>query len=242
MVKPFLYAACDMKYFMKHGYAFYKSAVQHGHRVMVDITPDGVQLSNKEVKFFKEGFIKSFTPEELELAIQPRIMSGRYKLDVKEERAYHACVRFLNVDDVLRKVNNVLVLDIDSIIMSEIFVDDSKPLGLYLRPNEGYGMNVAAGAVFYKDLESTKDFILSTSEYINKHPVRWFIDQHALFHAYNECELEYTDLSKLNLMDWNFVTDTMVWTGKGNRKDTNQTYLGKKREIDATFFDSKTQT
>ena len=240
MVKPFLYAACDTEYFKRHGYAFYKSAVQNGHRVFVDISPRNKTITKEDVQFFTD-FSNSFTDLEKELAVVPRIATGRYDLNVLEERAYFACVRFLNIDEILLKMNNVLVLDIDSIIMSEIEVDDSNPIGLYSRPNESSGMNVAAGAVFYKDLASTKEFIMETSEFIKHNPVKWFIDQYALFHAHNKCNIEYTDLSKTRLLDWDFQENTMIWTGKGARKDTNMTYLQKKREIDATFLNNQTK-
>ena len=68
--------------------------------------------------------------------------------------------------------------------------------------------------------------------------LRWFVDQVALYEQYIEegwdKRSDFIDFGA-NVMDWQFLPDSYIWTGKGDRKYNNTTYVNKKVEFHKCF-------
>ena len=243
MKKPFIYAACDTDYYLNHGVAFSKSAASHGHQAIIHITPnfdrDFKVQAEQIVEIYKKIKETNLLPHERQFVPPPLLAQGMYKQDIRDNRAYYACLRFFFLPILLEAFpnNEFLVLDIDSYLMDEIYIDDDVDLGLYLRENndmggsefEKQGMKVAAGAIYVTS--AAKDFVYDVAKFLEQNESRWFIDQHAIYQAYqtHKNSLNILDFSKSNFLDWEFKKGSKIWTGKGDRKNSNQTYLNQKK-------------
>ncbi len=243
-----LFAAANLSYFMEHGYAFAKSAVDSDNFVHIIVWKDNKGDWVEEQKIFLKfmtKFYQNIDPKKCSVQLLSHNTIAKFKnsLTIIEERAFYACVRFLMLDDVVRQeyeINNrnVMVLDIDSIINKKIEISDEYDLGVFLRHNEvqgteyeKQGMKIAAGMLYVTPRAS--EFIETLRTIIAANEIRWFCDQIALFRAYNGNKdmLNVLNFDKQSL-DWEFEEDTKIWTGKGKRKTDDPIYTAKKKEID----------
>jgi hypothetical protein len=114
----------------------------------------------------------------------------------------------------------------------------TESIGLFVRtPLEGTvgwereGTRIAAGIVYIQNTEETRNYMEKVSEFIlyDKQP-QWFLDQIAL----NTCRKYLTSpiyVFDNRTMDWEFTPESTMWTGKGDRKYSNNTYLRKKMDF-----------
>jgi len=228
-----LFASCDSGYLNVHAPALVASAAKAGnnfHLHVINATPNDVSfvyyLKHKwefltDAEFscsWKDQYTKSNSPEEL--------------------RTIYACDRFVTMGDRLRfSSDSYLVIDTDCLIMEKIEEPDAD-VGLFLRQPipgtqgwENLGTRVAAGAVYYSLV--AVDFAEEVASRIRRGPPVWFLDQVAIDEVYqnNLSNYRYSYFDG-QFMDWQFLPDTNIWTGKGPRKYDNQTYLAKKNEFD----------
>lgn len=244
-VKPIVYAACDLEYFKQHGLAFMKSAAMNGMVSFVQIIPTRnhpIEVQSEILKkYMKDVFAKSLSLEEKKFIIVPELLEKYYDVPFDEERTYFSVVRFLEVGSLIRKWNApFLVLDIDSIIQKEVTFDISVETGIYLREDntvganehEIEGMKVAAGCLYVTPLSLT--FLDRVKNNILSEPLRWFCDQKAIYYAYLKHKEgnNFFDLSKTNLLDWQFRDDSLVWTAKGKLKYTSEIYAKRKKDVE----------
>jgi len=228
-----VFAACDSKYFLEHGQAFVYSANDVGkntHVHIVNPTDEALSLAVLLNATTKVGTTFSFNDVEL---------NG----SAEETRTYYACLRFLVLPTIIRTAKKVLVLDIDGYIMRDFNINDRAVAGYFPREPlagttgwEAEGTRVAAGAVYVAELRIAE---MIAAE-IKKQPLRWFADQIALSRVFSRPEL--SDFSKIAIfdsqfMDWEFKSDTKIWTGKGPRKHDNPKYLEQKRKLSRLRFE-----
>jgi hypothetical protein len=111
-------------------------------------------------------------------------------------------------------------------------------MGVYLRLDniaganlyEQMGMLVAAGILYIPWHKRELAEILK-AELLNQ-PIRWFCDQHAILKVYRALTQETQppviyDFAVTEWLDWEFVEDSYIWTGKGDRKHSEK-YLNEK--------------
>ena len=98
-MRSYIFASCDEKYFMDHGYHFASSANKQGVRAWIDIiSPDPYSFLNK-VKL--PSFAKITFTESKET-----------------DRTFYACNRFLVANKVLQSADQVLITDVDTLCIS----------------------------------------------------------------------------------------------------------------------------
>jgi hypothetical protein len=145
-------------------------------------------------------------------------------------REYYSCNRFMIAPLFLEKAEKLLIIDTDCLIMKKL-VFPKTDYGLFLRdplPNtnewETEGSRVAAGIVYFN--KTAIEFATLVRNILLNNQLIWFIDQRALWEAHKQFNqsLTYQTFDN-NDMDWEFVEGTTIWTGKGNRKYTDQKYL-----------------
>jgi hypothetical protein len=128
--------------------------------------------------------------------------------------------------------------------------DVDASVGLYLRdplPNtvgwENHGTHVAAGLVLLNhvnEMDRThREFIDRVIEKIESYRLQWFVDQVALWETYQDMLLDTDNADKFlkltdNELDWEFKPDTLIWTGKGDRKYNNVKYVTQKINLQDT--------
>lgn len=235
-MKLTFFAACDEKYFQEHARA-YVNSVRPTYNCIIRV----VNPTNQS----------SWDSYDAKILESPRLLTSE---DSSQEnmRVFYSIERFIDLKDMINNIgenNGLLITDIDCYVNKTIDTShfDGKSVGLFLRDPlpgtvgwEFYGTHVAAGVVFIRCDEVGLEFANRVNNKLfSMGPLRWFIDQVALYSVYCEMKEEklLTDENFITLdnkfMDWEFKEDTFIWTGKGNRKHTNETYLNKKKEYDS---------
>lgn len=219
-----IFAACDSKYFIDHAVPFITSSSQAGFNTHVHVINPNEDVHKMAIS------INKVTENTVTYSFEERDVSP---LESEQERAYYACLRFMTLPTLLETADNVLTLDIDCMVMNN-FEFPKTPLAYFPRPNEtSEEMKVAAGAVFITN--DAMNVAVGIAETIGNLPLKWFVDQIALSHIFNQIPAEHVTEFDSGFMDWEFVDGTSIWTGKGPRKYDNKTYLAKKNEFTAEY-------
>jgi len=221
---PVVFAACDSGYFIDHAIPFITSSSKAGFNTHVHVVnPTDEVLS-------MAGIINGITTNDVTYTFEDRDLS---KLNTEQERAYYACLRFFALPHILPSAKEVLVLDIDCMVMQEFAFPETSCAYFPRHNEESQEMKVAAGAVYLKhDAMNVAKAIVET---IGNLELKWFVDQIALTHIFNQIPAEHITEYDNNFMDWEFVEDTCIWTGKGPRKYDNTTYVGKKNHFTTEY-------
>lgn len=156
-------------------------------------------------------------------------------VDDRNHRSFYASARFIFSEVLLSNldVDGLFFIDTDCLVLKEMQFPSSD-YALFLRDPlpgtvglEKEGTNVAAGAV-YIDRKGI-EFASAISQSLNE--VRediWFIDQIILWRAHNHfkqnSDLSFEQIDK-KYIDWEFVDDSVIWTGKGSRKYSNEKFV-----------------
>lgn len=232
------FVSCDPRYFETHAPALVSSALFHGNNLHVHVVGHPTRcievidaLEPKATKMKRN--IESRA--QIHFSMQDNIiLPARWHGDT---RTYYACNRFLEAPSYMVAMNtSVLILDVDCFFMQPI-VEPNHDVSLFLRePMQGVsewetqGSRVAAGAVYF-NFRALR-FAEFVRERLRTIPVQWFMDQVALNQAYQHFLPTGMNFGTFDstFMDWEFVANTAIWTGKGPRKDENQTYLTQKAQ------------
>lgn len=156
--------------------------------------------------------------------------------DTIEDRTYYSINRFLVTPEIFKScsgVSGILVVDVDC-IFNKKFDFPEEDIGLFLREPlpgtfgwEKEGTHVAAGVVWCKS--KSKRFLKNVSENIINHGnLTWFLDQVMLWRTFNDTSKKTFDTFRKfdsAFMDWEFSEDSIMWTGKGDRKYNNTKYI-----------------
>jgi len=228
----YISTACDDRYLLNHAQELTVSCAinkNNFHLHMINPSETSFTYANKLKIIFNE-----ITKNNV-----MKITYNYEKLcdDPDKIRTYYACARFLVAPLIIEQGVNLLLVDSDCFIMKPVIKPNTQ-IGLFLRdplPNtqgwEQEGSKIAAGVVYYS--HEALLFSKEVASTINRGPFQWFLDQRALNEIYQKYKNELT-ITQFNneFMDWEFVENTTIWTGKGQRKYTNQTYLNKKKEYE----------
>ena len=230
-----LLASCDSKYFIEHAPAFMRSAIkfkQNLHIHIVNPTDEVKQYKNKCSNF--ENL--TFSSEQTDLS----------NVDA---RTYYACNRFIVAPYLLQYANKAMILDVDNYLMNSFrWPDGGYDAGLFLRDPlpgtvgwEQESTHVAAGIVYLNMKKpETLSFAVDVSDRIRQaENFVWFLDQNVLWKAYNDWKDKISFYKfERHIMDWEFKNGTMLWTGKGDRKHSDETYVGQKNKYTKEFNES----
>ena len=229
-----LLVACDAKYYVEHFVPLAYSAVGAGEQIHAHVVnPDrgchGISMVLEE----DIGVTYSFERTDL---------SGI------DSRTYYACARFMILPELMAHgLSEALVLDADCLVMNEIDWSQFRDadVGLFFREPlantgewETQGSKIAAGAVYVN--KGAREFTQDVRQNIAKGPFQWFIDQRALNEAHDKHKdkLEFYGIPS-NFMDWEFVEGSTIWTGKGDRKHKNMTYVQAKEAWGSYFHGAR---
>lgn len=229
MIEPknIVFASCDRKYFLEHGEAFVTSAYMNGETPHIHIQSE---RNEDDVRQLEKKITEKFPSFRL------HYMDYRSKYDRAEPRSCFAIGRFIFGQQLHH--NNLLILDIDSFIRKPINWSDFSKVdySLFFRDPlpgtvgwEKEGTHVAAGAVYVSHRSRLLEITMNE---INIHPsLPWFVDQRALHRAHLRLKDEenYCQMPK-TYIDWEFRSDSIVHTGKGQRKYSEE-YLNERNRI-----------
>jgi len=225
-----VFAACDSKYFMDHSVPFIMSSCEAGFKTHIHV------VNPTEEVHSLSSLINKLVDGDITYSFEDRDVTP---LDSESERAYYACLRFIALPEILSSAKEVLVLDIDCLIMKEFDFPET-PCAYFPRPNEqSEEMKVAAGAVYLtSDALNVAQAIQQT---IGGMQLRWFVDQIALSHIFNQVPENFITKFDNQFMDWEFEEGTCIWTGKGPRKYDNPKYVSRKNYYVNRFNDMRSR-
>ncbi len=220
---PWIIISCDDKYFQVHGPSFIYSAAKNGLNIHVNV----INPSNNS--YSKFVLMRSDIKTKLSFS---RIIC---KIDESQPwdkiRAFYASSRFMVVSELMRSgLKSCFISDVDSVIMNPLPIPNGD-IGLYIRPYEPEERRIAAGLVWISG-EVGRKFMDNVSSILQNNEMFWFIDQLALSKVSNMPEYS-SSIVPLDgkYMDWDFdSSETYIWTGKGDRKYNNLTYVAAKNE------------
>jgi hypothetical protein len=230
-----LFASCDSKYLHEHAKEYITSCALANNDVHLHVinasTVDWAYMNLLKIGYNLLYPIGSITvsSEDIDLSYMPE----------EAKRVYYACNRFLVASQILNKFP-IMITDIDCLILKHVTAFDTDVALFFREPMdngndwEKEGSRIAAGAVFCQP--SARNLLQYAATIIQDNELRWFLDQMALNIAYNQIKDSVT-CTKLdsNFMDWEFITGTTIWTGKGPRKYDNPTYVSMKKAYKDKF-------
>jgi len=227
-----LMAACDEKYLIHHAKGFTASAAIAKNNVHLHVT-NPTERGHKYLEFLGAGY-EILHPDGVFTTSYDTIDISIYKR-IEYLKTFYACNRFLVAADVMQA--DMLLVDIDCFIMKHIDNIDAD-VGLFLRDEKykewnGEAGKVAAGVVYVN--KNHKDFLEPVKEFIDNNKKHWFVDQVALKRAYEAFPTKRYHVFNNKFMDWDFKSNTVIWTGKGDRKTSNAIYTNKHKEFKNLF-------
>lgn len=161
-------------------------------------------------------------------------------------RTYFASVRFVRLAQLRDLMQtDLLALDIDSLAHRDLgtLVPRFASMDCAIRGRlncHDHRHKFAAGFLYTRATQRTQAFLMDISlalgPYLVRQEARWFQDQRALYQAYLYHISMWPPL-KLALvdadcLDWDFLPDSFVWTGKGSLKHEDTRYLAYQAEFE----------
>lgn len=159
-------------------------------------------------------------------------------LDDEARRTYYASARFVRLAELLPEIETpILYLDSDSLVVNPIdydfTVERDAEICLVRRDLQGTvedHLAVATGVIWIKSTNASRCLINAVAKDIAgelaKGNARWFLDQVAFKRQLSQISRETPVYNiKRKYADWSFHQDSIVWSGKGERKNLDLRYV-----------------
>jgi len=201
-----VFASCDSIYFEQHAKAFCNSAK------LVGLTPH----------------IHIINPTESILDKIKNTNNISYEISDEKNTVYYACNRFYVSPNYIEG-EGLLVCDIDC-YFNKPFEPPIEDVGLFFREEIRIHAKLAVGIVWYRNNYNGNLFANAAAELVRQEKQVWFADQIGVYKTYEKFK---GDMSFFRFtqkyMDWEFTESSIIWTGKGPRKNKNRKYLQRKK-------------
>jgi hypothetical protein len=227
-----IFASCDNIYLKDHSKGFVTSCALAKNNVHIHVT-NPTEDSLKYLEYLKTGYEQLYSNGLMTTSYDTLDISN---YNLKQRKTFYTCNRFIVLPSVIKC--DVLILDVDCLVMKHI--DNLEcDVGLFLRKElvvkewNGLAGKVAAGAVYIS--KRNLDYIEHVSNFISNNNMNWYLDQVALYDAYLNFPNKNYVFFDNKFMDWEFKPDTVIWTGKGNRKSLNAVYTKKHKDFRKQF-------
>jgi hypothetical protein len=214
-------ASCDANYLHDHAKGLVSSCALAKNNVHIHVT-NPTEKEHRYLEYLKAGYTMIYSEGTMTSSYDTIDIS---KYNNNQKKTFYACNRFIVAPEIVK--SDILILDIDCYLMQHIDVLDCD-IGLFYRPEnnarewKGLAGKVAAGTLYAS--KNSLDFIVYAKEFILSNKLDWFLDQVALYESYNKFPNKKYHMFDNNFMDWEFKSNTKIWTGKGARKFMNTTY------------------
>ena len=226
-----LFSACDTKY-LGYAIALIRSAnlFSPGFSFVLHlINPEQTSLDRLQqlAKTFK-GIRLAVSFEKIDLTA----------LEDDQKRAYFASARFPQLAKLLRQYQRpILSLDADSLIVNPIDLNFSDKTDAEvviirrdLKEQVPEHLSVATGSIWLKPTKGVCKFLdriaLQIDARLQKRNLQWFVDQVVFSQQMREMQKEVRFYNlKSRYADWNFRENSIVWAGKGPRKENDMRFF-----------------
>lgn len=160
------------------------------------------------------------------------------ELDQGQQRVYFASARFPQLSRLLVQTKTpILSLDADSLIVNPIDLNFSDKLDAevvivrrHLKAGLAEQLAVATGSIWFKPTENVCKFVDAISkqvdEHLKEHRLKWFLDQIIFYRQMQQHSkvVRFYNL-KRKYADWDFSEGSIVWAGKGPRKENDMRFF-----------------
>lgn len=224
-----IYSACDSEYF-KYAQALARSIdlFSPGFSLLLHVVNPTEEVRNAAVRLASslKNTRLAVTAESIDLT--------NWSSD--ERRTYYACARFPGISRLLKEyqATPVLCLDADSLVVNPVDGDFTDKVDadvvVDLRGKTHEHLAVAAGAIWFRPASQVRKFAFDMAEEVDRlvrnRELKWFADQTAF---YRQMQAHGRSARFFNLkrkyLDWDFGEDSIVWSAKGKRKDSDLRFL-----------------
>jgi hypothetical protein len=231
-----IFAACNDSYFREHGGALIHSADDIGKDIHFHVCNPTKETKDLQEKIINNTKVNvSFTSHNIEVDSGPLSEELKWQAPNLSTRrkchVYYACMRFFLARKILEVADRVLIVDTDSVFMND-FEWPKENYGFYPRPGSPPHRATAAGVVYFQ--KPALETLHLLEEKIYSLPWEWGVDQESLGYYFNDVVKEWSYLFDKTFLDWNFLENTVLWTGKGDQKRWNKKYVETKNKFDRT--------
>ena len=158
--------------------------------------------------------------------------------DPEQRKTYFASVRFVRLAELMEAApGTYFVMDVDNLVRGDLSSCMTLARGADVLIRSRFTLSphlaVAACGIVLANTDAARNFMRRTAEYIldafHTGHIAWFLDQIALTMALKDDQhlatatLRVAQLPR-GLLDWDFVAESLVWTGKGKRRLHNERY------------------
>ena len=156
----------------------------------------------------------------------------------EQQKTYFASIRFVRLAETMQAApGTYFVMDVDNLVRADLSYCRSltyrTDVLIRNRFSQHPHLAVAACGIILADSKAARAFVQRAADYIldafQTGHVAWFLDQIALTMAMRELQADQAVKLKVSqlprtLLDWDFIAESAVWTGKGKRRFKNQRY------------------
>jgi len=219
--------ACDNNYLLNHGISCLNSAIKTNNNIHCHV----LNPNDKSLKILNQIINKN---KNVSLSISEE------KRKSKLNKNYYAKIRFEVLEDILKHCSKIAVIDTDSIFIKSAMDIFKYDLGIHERnlskPKER--ARVLAGFLLISN--KCNEFIKILQEEQKAIGNFWYADQIAVARTiikYKECQeflkIKYCKIP-LSYIDYTFQNNSYIWSGKGERKNKNKSYVAKLNQYKKT--------
>jgi len=237
----FIYAAGDSEYFKDFGPALIGSVQRNTniglHLHLYNPTPEQIKYCRSQDRVsvtFESVPLELFEPATRPWLVESsnptqqdqrkRMLTAMSKghdpsIQHRLQRTYFACARFIRLQQLIRPTMSVLAIDIDAVVRKNLPVL-SNMQDFYIHHISGRKARYLAGGIYLTGAaggyEFLREYARTLQQQIERDLWYWGIDQDvldAIVPRYRWDQLPY------ELIDWEMLDRSCIWTAKGTRKD-----------------------
>ncbi len=175
-----------------------------------------------------EAFIRSAERHghQVKIDLATDFPEWRKRFRCNYDKVFYCGLRYLRLPELLTQ--DILMLDIDSIINHPIKVNEPCDMALFFRPWLP-GLEVLMTASYWTP--KAKPFAEAVRDKMLARNNKWGSDQIIVWKTYKEIGDQF-DIGTLsqNFACYNFDRDAPIWTAKGPTRKNNETYLARRAE------------
>jgi hypothetical protein len=236
----FIYTACDAGYFDEFAKVLVNSARAHTaipvHLHIFNPRPDQlcwVEAQPNLSATFEHVDIHSFSTAasrlsaitdnpvlEDQLRRTQNAMTKGADRNILErmQKTYFACVRFIRLQQMITSTATVMAIDVDAVIRRQLTMLPNT-CDYYIHRVTGKRARFLAGGIQLNPTPGARNFINEYSQQlqqmIESDCVYWGLDQDLLEHTASRYHWQPLPSE---LIDWNMLDHSVIWTAKGTRK------------------------
>ncbi len=232
---PLLFAVCDPPYFGRHAESLVASMARHAGAGDLHLhLYDPGQAQFDALVRFRQRYPEIRLSETWERTT----LEG---LNDQQRVIYFQSARFIRLYSLLRETGRpVVTVDVDSLVRGplEAVVEtaDGADIGLFLRPDIAHsGKNVLASMVYAAPSEAGLHYFETVARHLAAHLIAGvqteMLDQRCLWKVYQQQRARLRCwLIPQRFSDWELGRDSLIWHGKGPRKELPE-YLRLKHDL-----------